>query len=101
MKNLIYKSNELTVLYTADLVLVRHLYDHSDKNYLFIAPPSSLHAGDLVDTKIEGTNKTLARVIEVYRNISIPSAEYNFICKVANIDGIKSTIACKYVKEEI
>lgn len=93
--------NEPIVPYTADLVLVHHLYDQSDKNYLFKAPPCSLHLGDLVDTKIEGTNKTLARVIDVYRNIPIPSAEYYFICKVANIDEVKSTIACRYVKEEI
>lgn len=94
------ETDESIVHYTADLALVHHLYDQSDKNYLFKAPPKSLNVGDLVDTKIEGTNKTLARVIDVYRNILIPSAEYNFICKVAKIDEIKSTIVCRYVKEE-
>lgn len=96
-----YEIGGTIISYTADLVLAHHLYDQSNKNYLFKAPPRSLNVGDLIDTKIEGTNKTLARVIDVYRNIPIPSAEYNFICKVANIDEVKSTIVCRYVKEEI
>ena len=73
---------------TVDLILVERIDSIYPNAFLYKAPPAMINVNDLVRTR-EKYTKSIAKVIEVCRNIDTKSHEYKFICQVTGVKDIE------------
>ena len=84
-----------------DLVLVKHIRDYTDSTYLFKAPVNVVNVSDVVYTNESHSDISMAKVLNVYRNVEVDSDLYIFICQTASIKKIKSYIYSILREEKI